>query len=226
LGDIVLLRNIDNVVPDVRKTANLNCSKILTGLLLILQQEQHALIRALEKGVDEAGMRELAMAFLADQLQAPVPPDADRYDLIARLNRPLRVCGMVPNAGEPGGGPFWVKDKHGQLSRQIVEGAQIDTADPDQKAVLMSATHFNPVDMVCSVRDWQGRPYDLRRFVDEDAVIVTEKSLAGEAIRALELPGLWNGAMAEWHTLFVEIPQAAFNPVKTVFDLLRPAHQP
>ena len=198
----------------------------MTGLLLNLQQEQHALIRALKKGVDGADMSGLATTFLVDQLQIPVPQNAGRNDLIALLDRPLRVCGMVPNTGEPGGGPFWVKGKHDQLSRQIVEGAQIDTADPDQNAVLMGATHFNPVDMVCSVRDWQGQPYDLRRFVDEDAVIVTEKSLAGESIRVLELPGLWNGAMAGWHTLFVEIPQAAFNPVKTVFDLLRPAHQP
>ncbi len=132
---------------------------------------------------------------------------------------------MVPNSGEPGGGPFWVRDEHGWLSRQIVEGAQIDKQDAEQAAILAQSTHFNPVDMVCGVRDWQGRPYDLTRFVDEDAVIITSKQQQGEEIKVLELPGLWNGSMAGWHTLFVEIPTEAFNPVKTVFDLLRPAHQ-
>jgi hypothetical protein len=132
---------------------------------------------------------------------------------------------MVPNSGEPGGGPFWVRDAKGRVTKQIVEGAQIDKDDSGQAEILARATHFNPVDMVCGVSDWRGRPYDLTRFIDEEAVIITSKRQEGKDVRVLELPGLWNGGMAGWHTLFVEIPQEAFNPVKTVFDLLRPAHQ-
>ncbi len=171
-------------------------------------------------------VRELVICFLADRLQAEVSLTDDSKALLERLDRPLRVCGMVPNSGEPGGGPFWVRDAQGRVTRQIVEGAQIDKRAPDQTDILARATHFNPVDMVCGVSDWRGRPYDLTRFVDEEAVIITSKRQDGEEVRVLELPGLWNGGMAGWHTLFVEIPPEAFNPVKTVFDLLRPAHQP
>ncbi|HKL26844.1 MAG TPA: DUF4301 family protein [Desulfuromonadales bacterium] len=224
-GDILLIRNIDNVVPDDRKGGNLANTCLLIGLLLELQDEQHGLLRSLASEGDTAEIRDLCLSFLCDRLQLEIPVDADRTSLMNLLNRPLRVCGMVPNSGEPGGGPFWVRDSQGRLSRQIVEGAQIDKDDPEQMAILQQSTHFNPVDMVCAVRDWQGRPYDLPRFVDNDAVIVTEKSQEGQTIRALELPGLWNGGMAHWHTLFVEIPEETFNPVKTVFDLLRPAHQ-
>lgn len=224
-GDILLVRNIDNVVPDAQKEANLTASRLLTGLLLDLQEEQHALLRSLHSEGDDLIVRDLCFSFLCDRLQLEIPFDVPLPELIALLDRPLRVCGMVPNSGEPGGGPFWVRDADGRLSRQIVEGAQIDKQDPTQLAILQQSTHFNPVDMVCGVRDWRGQPYDLSGYVDDNAVIVTEKSQCGETIRVLELPGLWNGAMAHWHTLFVEIPEAVFNPVKTVFDLLRPAHQ-
>ncbi len=224
-GDILLIRNIDNVVPDAQKGANLTATRLLTGLLLELQEEQHGLLRSLHSEGDDLIIRDLCLSFLCDRLQLEVPFDLPLPELIALLDRPLRVCGMVPNSGEPGGGPFWVRDAEGRLSRQIVEGAQIDKNDPEQLAVLQQSTHFNPVDLVCGVRDWRGQPYDLSGFVDDDAVIVTEKSQRGESVRVLELPGLWNGAMAHWHTLFVEIPEAAFNPVKTLFDLLRPAHQ-
>lgn len=224
-GDILLIRNIDNVVPDARKGGNLANTCLLAGLLLELQQEQHGLLRSLDAEGAAPEIRDLCLSFLCDRLQLEVPLDADRTSLMNLLDRPLRVCGMVPNSGEPGGGPFWVRDSQGRLSRQIVEGAQINTDDPEQVAILQQSTHFNPVDMVCAVRDWRGRPYDLTRFVDNDAVIVTRKSQESQTIRALELPGLWNGGMADWHTLFVEIPEQTFNPVKTVFDLLRPAHQ-
>jgi hypothetical protein len=224
-GDIILIRNIDNVVPDSRKEANLNWSRLLTGYLLEVQEEQHALLKALNNQPDDPMVRELVVSFLADRLQCEVALTSTSKQLLTQLDRPIRVCGMVPNSGEPGGGPFWVRDEHGLLSRQIVEGAQIDKQDAGQAAILAQSTHFNPVDMVCAVRDWQGRPYDLTRFVDEDAVIITSKQQQGEEIKVLELPGLWNGSMAGWHTLFVEIPAEAFNPVKTVFDLLRPAHQ-
>jgi hypothetical protein len=133
---------------------------------------------------------------------------------------------MVINHGEPGGGPFWVCGQEDQLSRQIVEAAQIDRSDPSQVAILGAATHFNPVIMACALRDCHGRPHELAQFVDQGAAIVTGKVQNGQAIRILERPGLWNGGMAGWHTVFVELPESTFNPVKTVFDLLRPAHQP
>lgn len=224
-GDIVLLRNIDNVVPDVAKATNLQCSRLLAGRLLELQEEQHGLLRELHQHGDDPLLRDLAFAFLYDRLQLQVPLNLDLAGLIGQLDRPLRVCGMVANSGEPGGGPFWVRDAAGLVRRQIVEAAQIDRNDPQQAAMLAASTHFNPVDMACALRDWQGRPYDLARFVDDDAVIIAAKVQQGETLRVLELPGLWNGGMAGWLTQFVAIPAAAFNPVKTLFDLLRPAHQ-
>jgi hypothetical protein len=132
---------------------------------------------------------------------------------------------MVPNEGEPGGGPFWVREPGGGISAQIVEGAQVDASDPEQRALLASATHFNPVDLVCALRDRRGRPYELRAFIDPEAVFISEKSKDGQVLKALERPGLWNGAMARWNTVFVEVPLATFAPVKTVNDLLRPNHQ-
>ena len=224
-ADILLVRNIDNVVPDARKQANLTWTRLLTGYLLEIQEEQHALLKALQNQPDDPMVRELAISFLADRLQTDVSLTSDNKALIKALDRPIRVCGMVPNSGEPGGGPFWVRGEQGRMTRQIVEEAQIDKSNPEQAAIMSHATHFNPVDMVCGVRNWQGRPYDLTRFVDDNAVIVTTKHQGDKEIRVLELPGLWNGGMAGWHTLFVEIPPEAFNPVKTVFDLLRPAHQ-
>lgn len=141
-------------------------------------------------------------------------------------DRPTRVCGVVRNTGEPGGGPFWVRGRDGRVTRQIVESAEVDLTDPAQKQVFDAATHFNPVDLVCAVRDAEGRPWDLRRFRDDEAVFIARKSKDGAPLLALELPGLWNGAMADWHTVFVEVPLETFNPVKTLTDLLKPAHQP
>ncbi|MEJ2470550.1 MAG: DUF4301 family protein [Desulfuromonadales bacterium] len=225
-GDIILIRNIDNVVPDQRKHINLEWTKRLVGYLLDVQQEQQALLKALHGQPNDPVVQERVLSFLNDRLQCAIPAAAPYQELLAWLDRPLRVCGMVPSSGEPGGGPFWIRDHRGRMSRQIVEGAQIDSSDPNQAAILKQSTHFNPVDMVCGVRDWQQRPYDLSRYVDQDAVIITCKDQDGQTVRVLERPGLWNGSMAGWHTLFVEIPPEAFNPVKTVFDLLRPAHQP
>jgi hypothetical protein len=225
-GDIILVRNIDNVVPDAHKAANLTWTRLLTGYLLEVQDEQYALYKPLQEQPNDPLVRELVVCFLADRLQAEVSLTDDSKTLLDQLDRPLRVCGMVLNSGEPGGGPFWIRDSRGRVTRQIVEGAQIDKSNPDQANILARSTHFNPVDMICGVTDWRGRPYDLTRFVDEDAVIITSKMQEGQEVRVLELPGLWNGGMAGWHTLFVEIPPEAFNPVKTLFDLLRPAHQP
>ncbi len=144
---------------------------------------------------------------------------------IDALNRPVRVCGMVKNEGEPGGGPFWVQKKDGFASLQIVESAQVDLSDDGQKEVWNASTHFNPVNLVCSLRDYRGEPFKLNDFVDHEAVFVSEKSYQGRKLKALELPGLWNGGMANWITLFIEVPPETFNPVKVVNDLLRGSHQ-
>ncbi len=224
-AEVVLIRNIDNVVPAARQGDNLLWDRLLAGLLLELVDRQQALLERLRREPAADAARQDAVAFLRDELgtEPPVVPDAAA--LIASLDRPLRVCGMVRNSGEPGGGPFWVRRGDGAVSRQIVEASQVDRSDPEQAALLAAATHFNPVDMACSLGPGGGR-HDLARFVDHAAAIVTTKVQNGQPIRILERPGLWNGAMAGWHTVFVELPASTFNPVKTVFDLLRPAHQP
>lgn len=226
-AEIVLIRNIDNVVPDERKGDNLLWDRLLCGLLLELMDVQRELLSQLQRTPDDATVRRWGMLFLRGELGMELPADdLGSTELAALLDRPLRVCGMVKNSGEPGGGPFWVRGSDGTLSRQIVEASQVDRADPEQAAILSAASHFNPVDMVCCLRDGSDRPYDLQRFVDHGTAIVTSKTQNGQPIRILERPGLWNGAMAGWHTVFVELPASTFNPVKTVFDLLRPAHQP
>jgi hypothetical protein len=225
-AELVIIRNIDNVVPDARKGDNLLWDRLLTGLLLALQEEQQHLLDRLQSAPDDAATHRAVRAFLRDELDEALPEEIPAPRLIERLDRPLRICGMVRNSGEPGGGPFWVRSRDGQLSRQIVEATQIDRHDPAQAAILAAATHFNPVDMACALRDGHGRPYTLAQYVDQGAAIVTTKQQNGQALRILERPGLWNGGMAGWHTVFVELPESAFNPVKTIFDLLRPAHQP
>jgi hypothetical protein len=172
------------------------------------------------------------MRFCRDRLWIPEPLgfhhwsfDEQKTYLMNLLNRPIRVCGMVKNEGEPGGGPFWVKGEDGALSLQIVEKAQLDPESAEQKARWAASTHFNPVDLVCSVRNHEGRPFDLNRYVDSEAVFISRKFQNGRDLKALELPGLWNGAMAKWITLFVEVPIQTFSPVKTINDLLRPEHR-
>jgi hypothetical protein len=142
-----------------------------------------------------------------------------------KLNGPIRICGMVKNEGEPGGGPFWIQDSNGDVSLQIIESAQVNTSDKNQMEIFKNSTHFNPVDLVCGVKDFNGKSYDLLDFVDTKQGFITEKTKDGAELKALELPGLWNGAMAFWNTIFVEVPLVTFNPVKTVNDLLKPAHQ-
>jgi hypothetical protein len=224
--DFVLIRNIDNVVPDARKADNLLWDRLLGGLLLDVQGRQQALLRQLQTHPTDLATRRAATAFLHAEFAIALPETATAAQLMDRLDRPLRVCGMVRNSGEPGGGPFWVRGGDGHVSRQIVEAAQVDRADPVQAAIFAAATHFNPVDMACALRDGHGQPYDLARFVDQGTAIVTTKVQNGQPVRILERPGLWNGSMAGWLTIFVELPESTFNPVKTVLDLLRPAHQP
>jgi len=226
-GEVILIRNIDNVVPDARKADNLLWDRLLGGLLLELVDTRQALLERLRTESPDDAARQAALVFLQKDLGVNVSGvTLATGQLVDLLDRPLRVCGMVKNSGEPGGGPFWVRGSDGLASRQIVEASQVDRGNPAQAAILAAATHFNPVDLACTLCDGNGQPYNLERFVDHDTAIVTTKVQNGQPLRILERPGLWNGAMAGWHTVFVELPVSTFNPVKTVFDLLRPAHQP
>ena len=231
-ADLIFVKNIDNVQPDCGRAATVQWKKLLAGYLVQLQGEAFDHLDRLSAPAPSGEIIAAAEKFVARRLSIdldgrgePSSYQARRASLIAVLNRPLRVCGVVPNTGEPGGGPFWVRRSDGTPSRQIVETAQVDSGDAGQLELLRSSTHFNPVDLVCAVRDAEGKPYDLRRFIDHDAVIITRKSVDGRALRALERPGLWNGSMAGWNTVFVEVPLETFTPVKTVLDLLRPEHQ-
>jgi len=226
-GDVVFIKNIDNVVPDDRKEPTLRWKKVLGGYLVHLQSEIFGYLAQLNTTPSSSAAVGDALRFVRDAFATEVPaqlvgadPDELRDFLIAKLNRPLRVCGMVRSDDNPGGGPFWVKGRDGMPTLQIVETAQVDPDAPDQQAVLRAATYFNPVDLVCGVRNWRGEPFDLREFVDPTAVFISQKSSGGRTLKALEHPGLWNGAMAEWNTVFVEVPAATFRPVKSVNDLL------
>ncbi|MDH3709617.1 MAG: DUF4301 family protein [Cyclobacteriaceae bacterium] len=225
LADVIFIKNIDNVVPDHLKLETYRYKRALAGLLLSVREQLFSLINRLE--ADPEGVREEATTFLKEQLNVLPPHDTmpDQY-LMDKLNRPLRVCGMVKNQGEPGGGPFWVTDKEGTTSLQIVETSQIDPDNTQQQEIVQNATHFNPVDLICSPMDRHGQKFDLLKYRDPETGFISQKSKDGRELKALELPGLWNGAMAHWNTIFVEVPPITFNPVKTVNDLLRPEHQP
>jgi hypothetical protein len=217
----------------------------LGGCLVRMQERVFAYLERLRdpsgaEGKDVAGFASLVeeAAHFAEQRLGSTPPEAMRAPaadaqalaakaafVIKALDRPLRVCAMVKNQGEPGGGPFWVRAKDGGLRPQIVESAQVDLGSSQQRKIMESATHFNPVDLVCGLRNGEGEQYKLQDFVDTDAYFITAKSKDGKTVKALELPGLWNGSMAYWNTIFVEVPVETFNPVKTVNDLLRPNHQ-
>jgi Domain of unknown function (DUF4301) len=231
-GDIVFIKNIDNVVPDHLKEAMYVYKRALGGYLVELQTQIFAYVRRLmHQDVDDELLTQMC-AFLRAPLSIEPPAGIEHQPrqaciayLLSMLNRPLRVCGMVPNAGEPGGGPFWVQHADGSRSAQIVEISQVDLHNDAQRAMVEAATHFNPVDLVCGVRDVQGKPFDLLQFTDPNTGFISVKSYEGRELKALELPGLWNGSMAKWNTVFVEVPLSIFTPVKTVLDLLRPEHQ-
>ncbi|MTI21898.1 DUF4301 family protein [Fulvivirga sp. RKSG066] len=230
-ADIVFVKNIDNVVPDHLKEPTVKYKKALGGLLIDTQQKLFAYVRELENEVNENQLKEIE-AFAKDKLMLSFKSGYDAMSinekatyLKQQLNRPLRVCGMVPNTGEPGGGPFWIEEKDGSNSLQIVETSQFNPDDKEAQGALQSATHFNPVDLICAFKDHNGSKFDLTKYVDPDTGFITEKSKSGKSLKALELPGLWNGAMSDWITLFVEVPIETFNPVKTVNDLLREQHQ-
>jgi hypothetical protein len=229
-ADLVYVKNIDNVVPESRSKTVILWKKLLGGLLVGLERRALALSQALEAPGCPGSVLDDAARFLRASFGVPVPPAESHEGLCRtldrRLRRPIRVCGVVRNQGEPGGGPFWVEGADGEVTAQIVESSQVDVSSPAQKAIWSSSTHFNPVDLVLSLRDHAGRPYDLGRFVDPSTVFISKKSRDGRELKALEQPGLWNGAMAGWNTVFVEVPGETFAPVKTVLDLLRPEHQP
>lgn len=232
-GDIIFLKNIDNIVSDRLKPVTILYKKILGGYLIYLQNKIFSYLRLLAK--QEPGEDEIAeiVLFCEKMLHIVFPPLFKNLSLpekcgcvVAKLNRPIRVCGMVKNEGEPGGGPFWVDEEDGTQSLQILEQSQIDSNSKEQKDIWNSATHFNPVDLVCGIRDYRAQKFDLHEFVDNKSYFISQKSEKGRDLRALELPGLWNGSMAFWNTIFVEVPIETFNPVKTVYDLLRPQHLP
>lgn len=222
-SDVIFVSNIDNVPVESRHQEFGYYKKVLAGCMLEIQEKVFNLLKALDSGASV----DKAKDFLENNLHIKIPTlssSEERIFVIEKLNRPIRVCGMVPNENEPGGGPFWVT-LDGQQSLQIVEQAQMDTDNPQHTDALQKGTHFNPVDIVCGVYNYKGEKFDLTQFVDGDTYFVTEKSIDGKPVKALEHPGLWNGAMAGWNTLFVEVPVRTFNPVKNVNDLLRPAHQ-
>ncbi len=230
-SDIVFIKNIDNVVPDRLKPATTLWKQIIAGALVSLQQRCFAYLRRLDSGdYGQADLQEMCR-FLSQDLCCEVPglsdmpADQQAATLRRKLNRPLRVCGMVRNVGEPGGGPFLAFNPDGSVSPQILESSQIDSHNPTYMAMFKSGTHFNPVDLVCAIRDYQGQRFDLPRYVDPATGFISFKSKGGKELKALELPGLWNGAMSDWNTLFVQVPLETFNPVKTVNDLLRSEHQ-
>ena len=225
-ADVIFIKNIDNVTTRSRLSETIFYKQILGGMLVDLRQRIFDLLNRLDTSEDEL---DEALDFIQHWFQPGVPLDMNRDQMRQyarlRLDRPLRVCGMVRNEGEPGGGPFWVKMPGGYVSKQIVERSQVDGNDAQQLSLFSTSTHFNPVDLVCSIKNPQGKNYNLDEFIDYSSGFVSEKFQQGSVIKALEWPGLWNGAMALWNTVFVEVPISTFNPVKTVNDLLRPGHQ-
>ena len=230
-GDVVFVKNIDNVVPDRLKDTTVRYKKIIAGILVARQKKVFEAIQLLEGGIyDRTHLLDI-IHFVQDDLFTRNPETKNLEDselaiyLIKKLNRPIRVCGMVRNQGEPGGGPFWAYNSDGTISSQILESTQIDLNNAQKKAMFEQGTHFNPVDLVCGIRNHQGEKFKLTDFVDPKTAFISYKSKSGKDLKALELPGLWNGAMSDWNTIFVEVPAITFNPVKTVNDLLRPEHQ-
>ncbi|MBT3207242.1 MAG: DUF4301 family protein [Bacteroidetes bacterium] len=232
-ADIIFIKNIDNIAPDRIRDETYIYKKALAGVLLAAQKKVFEYLELLENenAIDLKTINKIA-AFLQKELFITLNEDFDDLEnakkikyLKSKLNRPFRVCGMVKNEGEPGGGPFYTKCVDGSTSLQIVESSQIDKSDENQNEILLSSTHFNPVDLVCSIIDYKGQKFDLSKFVDGNTGFISQKSKDGRDLKAQELPGLWNGAMANWNTIFVEVPISTFNPVKVINDLLREEHQ-
>lgn len=231
-ADLIFVRNIDNITPEKLSAQNLPYRKMLGGLALKVQKENFVLLHYLDEGNPDPSVLDGIVEYCTRTLNIVFPPGFARQSkkkkiqtLFSFLNRPLRICGMVRNDGEPGGGPFWVEEKDGTQTMQIVESAQVDKTNPGQAAIWEQAGYFNPVDMVCCIKDYQGDKFILDNYVNKNAYLITNKNEKGMKFKALEVPGLWNGGMAYWNTVFVELPLKVFNPVKTVYDLLRPEHR-
>ena len=222
-ADLIFVKNIDNVVPDWMKHTTVIYKQVIAGMLLELREKVFDALRTLDSHPDKRTLNKL-IRFAKEELNIMVPDGCDAKTLHNLLNRPMRICGMVKNLGEPGGGPFYTIDTKGHRSLQVVESAQINHNDPKQEKIFQASTHFNPVDLVCSTKNYRGRYFDLRQFVDPQTGFISKKTKGAITLKSQELPGLWNGAMANWITLFVEVPVATFNPVKTVNDLLRKEH--
>ena len=231
-ADIVFIKNIDNVIQNHIELIAMY-KKALAGILLKLQNQIFNYLIQIEKNeIQESDINQI-IVFANKNLNIQIIEDFNKYTFDNKLlyiyqilNRPIRVCGMVKNEGEPGGGPFWIRGTKGKISLQIVESSQVDLLDKNQQNILKNATHFNPVDLVCGIKDYSGLKFDLREFVNNNRGFIVEKNKNGRDLKAYELPGLWNGAMAKWISVFVEVPLITFNPVKTVNDLLKQAHQP
>ena len=230
-ADIVFIKNIDNVVPDKLKDDTVTYKQLIAGILVSLQEKAFEYLRVLDSGEYNHNKLEEIIRFVQRDLccRKPDIKDMEDADLVIylrqKLNRPMRVCGVVKNVGEPGGGPFLVYNNDGTISLQILESSQIDKNNEEYMKMFTQGTHFNPVDLVCALKDYQGNAFNLPDFVDPSTGFISNKSKGGKELKALELPGLWNGAMSNWNTVFVEVPLSTFNPVKTVNDLLREQHQ-
>jgi hypothetical protein len=230
-GDVVFIKNIDNVVPDQLKESTIQYKQVIGGLMIELQDKIFELTEKLIVGVGNGHIVE-AEEFLTSKINLNLPETYGSFGvdekvqyLLSKLDRPVRICGMVKNTGEPGGGPFWVFDEDGTEAIQIGETAQIDLSNPTQAEMLKNSTHFSPTDLVCGIKDRNGKKYELMKHRDPKTGFITSKSKSGRDLKAQELPGLWNGSMANWNSVMVEVPLSTFNPVKSVNDLLKPAHQ-
>jgi hypothetical protein len=231
-ADLVFVKNIDNIPPEPLQKKILPYKKVLGGLMLEARRQVYSCLRQLEKKRLSSADLQAVSDFCRDMLSADFPKEFSklaahekRQWLFRLLNRPLRVCGMVRNEGEPGGGPFWVLEKDQSRTLQIVESAHVDFSLPQQADIWSRASYFNPVDMVCCTKDYHGKKFILEDYVNKDAYLISPKTEKGRELQAQELPGLWNGGMAYWNTVFVELPLMVFNPVKTIYDLLRPQHR-
>lgn len=230
-ADVIFIKNIDNVVPDRLKPETVEWKQVIAGVLVKLQRKAFEYLRLLDSGAYNHDKLEEIIRFVQHDLCCRKPDikqleDADLVIYLhGKLNRPMRVCGVVKNVGEPGGGPFLTYNQDGTISLQILESSQIDKSNKEYMEMFEKGTHFNPVDLVCAVKDYKGQPFNLPKYVDKTTGFISSKSKGGRELKALELPGLWNGAMSDWNTVFVEVPLCTFNPVKAVNDLLREQHQ-
>jgi len=231
-ADLIFIKNIDNVVPEILCDKIIPYKKILGGLALQTRDQIFDILRRIEEEKIDKEQIELITEYCKDKLNIVFPPEfyisklqKRKRIIFSLLNRPLRVCAMVRNTGEPGGGPFWVAEKNKTQTLQIVESAHVDKKSASQMKIWSQALYFNPVDIACCTKNYQGKIFDLKKYVNKDTYLITSKTEKGRKIKVQELPGLWNGSMHSWNTIFVELPLITFNPVKTVYDLLRPQHQ-